>query len=592
MKTPRRSIAYRIPVGIAVVTLLALFAFVMVSMNSLKATYHRRISGDLLVRARLVRVEIEDLLEKERLDDLRAMTVRMGKLSGTRVTIVAPDGTVLGDSDEDPAELENHRDRPEISRALAGEEAWSIRFSPTLKKNMMYAAVPVFRGERTAGVARTALSLSEVEDAVAAIQQRVIAGGAIVTVLSAFFLYLYMRRLMKPLRAIVSGAEAFARGELSHRIPVESGDEFGELAEAMTRMAKELDARIRTILRQRNEQEAVLTSMIEGVIAVDPDERVMNMNTAAARFFGVVEDHVIGRSVQEVVRNTAFQRFVARTLSSGAPVEDVLTIHSDGERTFQVHGTVMRDAEGNNLGAVLVMNDVTRLHRLETVRRDFVANVSHELKTPVTSIKGYVETLIDGAAEDPEARARFLAVIAKETDRLHWIIEDLLSLSRLEQEQGRESMLFDRERLAGILEAAVCAYQEQAAEKSVTIRWDCDETLSLKCSPHLLEQAFRNLIDNAVKYTRAGTTVAVEAVREGSEAVIRVSDEGCGIPAEHLPRVFERFYRVDPSRDRKTGSTGLGLSIVKHIVHIHGGMVTVESTPGVGSVFTVRLPAA
>lgn len=403
-------------------------------------------------------------------------------------------------------------------------------------------------------------------------------------------------RIGRDLMGIQSGAERFASGDLSHKIDETSSDELGRLAESLNRMAALLNEKIRTITQQSHEQQAVLSSMIEAVLAVDNDERVLSLNHAAVSLLGVDASRVIGRRIQEVVRNTQLQRFIARALSSHAPVEGdvVLPAPPDGdvseERYLQAHGTVLRDASGRGIGAVIVINDVTRMHRLQNLRRDFVANVSHELKTPVTSIKGFIETLRDGAMKDPESAEQFLAIISRQADRLSSIIDDLLKLSRIEQDAERSQIELSEHRLEDVLRSALRDTADAAQGRGLNIILTCPPTLTVRCNAPLIEQAVVNLLDNAIKYSESGEAVELTARQDNGDALIQVSDRGCGIPSEHLPRLFERFYRVDKARSRKQGGTGLGLAIVKHIAQAHRGGASVQSTVGKGSTFTVRIP--
>jgi len=387
------------------------------------------------------------------------------------------------------------------------------------------------------------------------------------------------------------GAERFAAGDLSHKVLPSSTVEFAAVAESMNRMAAELDDKLRTLTRERNRREAVLESMVEGVLAVDPQGRVIAVNTAVARLLGVAADDVVGASIEEVVRNPELQGVVRAVLEGEQPVEADLTVEVGAEeRYLQAHGSLLQAEDGAVAGAVIVVNDVTRLRRLEAVRRDFVANVSHELKTPVTSIKGFAETLADGAIDDPATARRFLRIIAGQADRLNAIVEDLLSLSSLERAGDGRDVVVQETRLADVLTVAaeVCGIKAEA--KRITIEVECPDDLVAEIDPPLVEQAMVNLLDNAIKYSPEGTTVTVSVTQTTHETVIAVSDEGVGIAREHLPRLFERFYRVDKARSRDLGGTGLGLSIVKHIAQVHGGTVSVESVVGRGSTFRLHLP--
>lgn len=336
--------------------------------------------------------------------------------------------------------------------------------------------------------------------------------------------------------------------------------------------------------------EAVLASMVEGVIAVDMDERVISMNQAAAQMFVCNPSAAQGRTIQEVVRNVVLHEFVRNTLSSQKPVEKDIVLHTGVERFINGHGTVLRDARGEQMGALIVLNDVTRIRRLENVRREFVANVSHEIKTPITAIKGFVETLRDGAVKNPEDAERFLGIIENHAERLEAIIEDLLSLSRIEREAERGKISLVEGQVQDVVQMAVQVCEMSARAKDIKIEFSCDKDIASKINAPLLEQAIVNLLDNAIKYSAEGSTIRVEVTQTAEEIIIDVRDQGCGIEKEHLPRLFERFYRVDKARSRQLGGTGLGLAIVKHITQAHGGQVSVESVPGKGSTFSIRLP--
>jgi len=299
---------------------------------------------------------------------------------------------------------------------------------------------------------------------------------------------------------------------------------------------------------------------------------------------------VEGKLIQELIRNPDLHRFIRNTLTAEEPVEGDITLHKPEDRFLQAHGTPLRGAKGERIGSVIVLNDVTRIRRLEDLRREFVANVSHELKTPITSIKGFVETLQEGALSDSEDARRFLGIIAKHTDRLNAIIEDLLSLSRLEQNGDKNRIPLEESSIKNTIQSVLEFCADKAAEKNIRIHSHCDERITAKINPPLLEQALVNLIDNAIKFSEPDTDIHIEVGESEEQIRIDVRDQGCGIEKEHLSRIFERFYRVDKARSRKLGGTGLGLSIVKHIAKVHGGQVTVESTPRQGSTFSLLLP--
>jgi two-component system phosphate regulon sensor histidine kinase PhoR len=401
---------------------------------------------------------------------------------------------------------------------------------------------------------------------------------------------LISRRISQPIVAIKQVAERFAGGELDLRVPTPDSVELAALAGSLNKMATQLGERITTITEQRNELDAVLSSMVEGVFAVDTKGRIVSMNPAAAGLLGIDPVQAQTRQVEEIVRNVDLQEFVRQTLAGVQPDERDISLPISGGQSFSLHGACLTDARGRRSGAVIVLNDTTRIRRLEAVRRDFVANVSHELKTPVTSIQGFVEALADGSVQDPAQVERYLGIIARHAFRLNGIIDDLLTLSRLEEAGEQRALSFDVGLVKPVIEEAIHLSGVKADEKRMTIDLACDNGVEVRINPPLLEQAVINLIDNAVKYSPEGSHVRVQVRKDDTHVAIAVTDEGCGIPPEHLPRIFERFYVVDKSRSRKLGGTGLGLAIVKHIAQAHGGRVTVESTPGQGSTFTLHLP--
>jgi len=357
----------------------------------------------------------------------------------------------------------------------------------------------------------------------------------------------------------------------------------------MNSMAQQLNDRIEAVISQRNELKAVFSSMTEGVLAVDNQGEIISINKAASDFFEVSLDNVHGRKIFEIAENQDLRRFVENTLEADQTTEAEISMNNSA-RIIHLLGAAIFDEPSNRRGAVVVLNDITQLRRLENLRRDFVANVSHELKTPITSIKGFVETLQEGSFEDAEQTSRFLEIIARQTGRLDAIIDDLLSLSRLEQTSDKPDLAFQLKKIEPVLKSAVELTHLKAEEKSIDVHIDCHSDLQAVINSDLLEQALVNLVDNAIKYSSEGQRVNVVAGLEEGGLAISVTDNGCGISQRHLSRIFERFYVVDKARSRKLGGTGLGLAIVKHIVQTHDGTVDVSSTVGEGTAFTIKLP--
>jgi two-component system phosphate regulon sensor histidine kinase PhoR len=483
-----------------------------------------------------------------------------------------------------------------LAEARAGRIARTSRYDAASRRRVHAAAVVIGPPHAPVGIVRATADTAAADRELAAAQRRLLAGCLLAVAAAIAAGYALARRAARPVRELSNAARRLAAGQFDVSLPVAEAAELSDLAAAIAGLREQLVERGLTIGRQGTQQEAVLGSMIEGVLAIDARQRIVSINHGAAELLGLDPGKSLRRPLQEVVRNPDLRRFALLAIDCREPVEDDLVIRGARDRTIRLRGTALRDVSGEG-GAVIVLNDVTDIQRLENMRRDFVANVSHELKTPIASIKGFVETLLDGAADDPADSRRFLEIVARQAERLEAIIEDLLALSRIEQSEGAGNLPLERVHVLAVLSAAVADCRPRARDRGVVVDVACDGMLEADVNPALLEQAVINLVDNAVKYSDSGDTIWVSAVEEvaaadGPAVRIVVRDEGCGIAAEHLPRLFERFYRVDMARSRKLGGTGLGLSIVKHIVQAHGGSVAVESTPGTGSTFTIDLPAA
>jgi two-component system phosphate regulon sensor histidine kinase PhoR len=482
-----------------------------------------------------------------------------------------------------------------LADARAGRPAITSSYDVARGRRILAMAVPVGPAGQPTAILRASTDTSRSDRELATSQRSILLGFLLCAGAAAAAAAALAARLARPVRELAQAATDVAGGNSEATLPTPDVAELSSLASAIHILREQLVERGLTIGRQDTEQEAVLDSMIEGVLAIDARQRVLGINRAAADLFELDMEADLGRSMQDVIRNPDLRRFALRAIDCREPVEDDIVLPGPRDRTIRVRGTALRDVSGEG-GAVIVLNDVTDLKRLENVRRDFVANVSHELKTPVASIKGFVETLLDGAADDPEDRHRFLDIIARQADRLEAIIEDLLALSRIEQSEGAGTLPLETTSIAALLGEAANDCLPRATERAIRLEVECDADLEAAVNAPLVEQALINLIDNAIKACEAAATIRVSAHTAFSDTgepllEITVEDEGCGIEPAHLPRLFERFYRVDKGRSRTLGGTGLGLSIVKHIVQAHGGTVGVDSTPGVGTTFTLRMPA-
>ena len=572
-----------------VLTAIAILVVTLYAFHSMKNLYFQTLEKGIRTRAVLLAEQVAPLVERADYAAIDALCKRLGQSSDTRFTIIMPDGKVVGDSYEHPDDMEDHGDRPEIRMALAGSGGMDKRYSRTVKQEMMYLAVPLKDANfETRCAVRASLTMTAIEGELNTMTIRVVTASLLTGILAMIVCIVMVRRITRPLRDMGRAARQFAEGDFTHRIPAQQAQELDQLAEALNTMSDQLNKTLSTVSEQRNEQQAVLSSMTEGVLAIDKKERVIHMNRVAGEILDVNHQETKHLMIQQAVRFANLQEFIKTVLGSQRPRSHDLTLRGKTEKQIQVSGTVLQNAAGDSIGALIVLRDVTMLRHLETVRSDFVANVSHELKTPITSIKGFVETLLsDGWDHDPETR-RFLEIISQQSGRLNAIIDDLLTLSRLEQKDGH--VMTEQSNLAATIESAIYLCQLQAGKKNIRIDMICLPDLTLFINAPLLEQALVNLIINAVKYSDPEKKVLVMAEQQAEQVVIYVKDEGFGIEHRHLDRLFERFYRVDTARSRKLGGTGLGLSIVKHIVQAHRGTIRVESKIGAGSTFIITLP--
>ncbi len=579
--------------------LLGLVAFGALASAGVRSYFFELSSyelGELAgVAARAIRPLAEGEAPPEELD---AFVDSLAGDSPVRLTYMDPSGKVLADSSAEPVIMQDHGDRSEVREALERGRGFARRRSASVAAELAYAAVALKRDDGSVlGIARASLPVTVVTSQVSALSRRLALIGLFIAFGAGLSAFALARNVARSVGRIREGALAFAQGRLdAPPLPVSGPREIAELASSLNRMAAELDGRMNLIRDQKREAEAVLSGMSEGVIVLRADLAVRSANPAAERLFGTAS---AGRSLIEFCRNTELAEFAAAALAAREGMETTIAVSRPREAAGQAEERIEERSvrvTSSPLGdgqAVLVLNDLTRMNRLETVRRDFVANVSHELKTPLTVVRTALETLqgmeSGWAGAEAEAARRFLSSAARQAERLSAIIEDILALARIEEEEGKGIDL-ERSPLRPVLESTIEAIRPLAEAKSITLSLDCPEALDCPMKAPLVAQAVSNLADNAVKYSESGTAVRIEAEAVEGFARISVIDEGHGIPAKDRHRVFERFYRVDPSRSRELGGTGLGLSIAKHIAKAHGGSVTLESEEGRGSTFTILLP--
>jgi two-component system phosphate regulon sensor histidine kinase PhoR len=514
---------------------------------------------------------------------------QLGAETGIRITIVKRDGEVLADSREDPLLMENHRNRPELRQALDQGFGKALRYSTTLRMRMFYYAIRVDGGPEPEALVRVSLSLQSIDDEVAALHKYLWAAAAGVGLLALLLTFLASGFLMRPLVELKEAAEAVAAGHYDQKTPIRSRDELGMLARAVDRMRGVLTRQVDLLRENSQRLETVLSSMLEGVLAVNAERRVLFANEASKLLLAIETREVVGRQLLEVTRNRVVREAVEEAFRLEEPYEFEFETSGIDRRYLALRATRLPGEPCP--GVVVVLYDITELHRLAVVRRDFVANVSHELKTPLASIKAYAETLRLGAIHDTEHNLRFVERIEEQADRLHQLIQDLLQLARVES--GREAFDIKAVSLADVVERGTHLYRQRAEQKHQRLDVEpAPEPVLARADEDGLATILDNLVANAIQYTPDGGRVIIRYRAENRHAVLEIEDNGVGIARRDLQRIFERFYRVDKARSRELGGTGLGLAIVKHLTQAFGGQVEVSSEPGKGSVFRVRLVRA
>ena len=582
--------------GLSLCTLLLVFWLVSTVGRDY---YYAKQKGILSERLKLVEPDIKTFGPFSG-SELRVFVQSLGRGSASRITVISRDGVVLADSNENPALMGNQAGFSEVAAALAGGEGSALRQDKSFRESFLYVAIPILSqsGESQA-VLRMGTSTAFFDKGMAKFMRTLVFISFFLPFLAALLSLFSARRISRPLEEMKHGAEQLATGRFDQPIRINSDHmtvEMAGLARSINQMADQIKRRVGVIMQQRNELEALFSGMADSVVAIDAEKKIIRMNQAATDLFMLSPEAVKGKLAQGVLRNANLMELVDFTLAHNSQQEQQVILFSGTDPIIvQTHAVPLRDENSQSIGVLLVMNDLTKLNRLENIRQDFVANVSHELKTPITVIKGYIETLLDGALEEEETAKRFLKVASAQANRLDAIVDDLLTLSRIEDKNGKNKVVTQFAPVSIVLLSAIETCAATAQEKNMEIQMHCDEALMVPMNQALVEQAIINLLNNAIAYSPKESTIWLRCARSktvlGEEYIhFSVSDNGSGIAKEHLPRIFERFYRCDKARSRNMGGTGLGLAIVKHIAQAHRGKVDVVSFLDKGSTFTISLP--
>lgn len=582
-----RSLQWRIALSYTALILISMGAVSAYLVNYVRHSYTSNLEERLEQETHLVSETTAPYFQGgEDLIQLQMLSERIGGLIDARVTIIAMDGIVLTDTWEDPSMMENHKTRPEIREAVVGSLGRSTRYSATVGEEMLYTAVPIEVKGTTVGIARVAVPTSEIDATIRSIVTTIALSGLVVAALAIGLGYLLARRTARSVRSVTEGARRLARGDLEHRVQALASDETRDLATTFNNMAAALRDTVRALSGERNRLRAVLDTMADGVIVVAPNQRIDILNTTAETLLGLEAQEAVGRRFVEMVRDHDLQRLVAESVRTEQQTYGEIELLPS--RRFLAVVSTPLDEDGAK-GALLTLHDLTRFHQVETTRKEFVSNVSHELRSPLASVKAMVETLEGGALEEEETARDFVARIHREVDRMSEMINDLLALSGLES--GTRAFDLTAIDLGLVVHDVVDQFHKRAEVKHVDLRIDLpQENISVKGDSERLRQVLVNLLDNAIKFTLEGGEVTVSIALAPGFAEVSIADTGVGIPEEHQPHIFERFYKVDRARSEE--GTGLGLAIVKHIVQAHGGEVRVDTEEGNGSTFTFTVPRA
>ena len=548
------------------IVLIGIIALIVLVNQFTRNFYFSQTTNDLRSRAQLISLSIND---KSLKSNLIQQYVDQASLTGDmRITIVRKDGVVLGDSHKNYRQMDNHKNRPEILEAIQFGEGTSNRFSSTIQEDQIYFALNPNNNEEIY-IIRVSVSLNELEDSMADLQSKILIIGFIIGLFCLLISFYFSKQLTTPLEAMRLEAEKYVSTlKLSTPIPIPKTKELASLAISLNQIAMELDKRIKKMQLDKTEKESILSSMQEGLLAVNKKTEILSINDIAVDYLNIKKEIAVGTEISTLSKNKKLLSIIKKVSKKNTRIQQEIVIKGNKKRHFLISGSPLKRG-GKKSGVLMLINDITLQKQLESVRQDFVANVSHELKTPITSITGYLELIDQGELKD-EQKKLFLNKVFNHTNRMNAIIDDLLKLSKIESQEDDNSIELMPTPLSQIIDGSVDDLNTLTSKNNKKILVVCNESIMVNADPQLLREAIINLLENAVKYGTTGTDIKIN-VDQTETTNIQVINEGEVIPDKHRDRIFQRFYRIDKSRDREAGGTGLGLAIVKHISLVHGG---------------------
>jgi len=567
---------------------IALVAVIIINLQMgahIKATIQERVEQNLLANSHLLTLTSS-------LADLENTVDRIAAIADARITLITADGRVVFDSETNASEMDNHLNRTEIQEARVKGQGSATRFSRTLRIDTLYAAIPIFRGKEIEGYIRLARPLTEVKKSIHEMNIVLLQSFLFVGALSFLIAFLFSARFVSPIQEMEQFTTRLREGEMPGTLLISAADERGRLARNINHLVTELKEKIDLAQEEKGKLEAAFASMTDGVLVLNNSGAIEVVNAAFTHMFSVRYADIEGKTPLDAFRNIALQKALDRFRGNGVPLSQEILLEEGDIRAVDVTISPIRGLPRNDEKTMLVFHDVTRLKNLEKMRVDFVANVTHEIKTPLTAILGFIETLKDGAIEEKEIARHFLETIHNHAQRLNRLVDDLLTISNIEM--GETKMSFEDLSLISVIESVLPIIEQQAARKDIKVKKELPDALPpVKADRDKVIQILLNVLDNAVKFTDREGAVSITAHdNEDGRVAVRISDTGIGIPKAEIPRLGERFYRVDKTRSREMGGTGLGLSIVKHLLMAHGGALSIDSRPGRGTSVSIFFPVA